>query len=136
MPSLRLYDIMISHAWTYGGDYNRLVDLLDATPNFAWRNFSVPEDDPIHAGTTRQLAAALDDRVRRVHAVVMLSGVYATHSDWMKREIEMAQNYGKPIIAVKPWGNQRASAVTQSAADVLVNWSTSSIVSAIRQYAL
>lgn len=136
MPTLRNYDLMISHAWTYGDDYDRIVNLLNSAPNFQWRNLSVPKDDPIHAQGARALATALDDRVRRVHAMLVLSGVYASHSDWMQRELEMANGYGKPIVSIKPWGNQRSSAIVDDAAIVLVNWNTDSIVSAIRQYAL
>jgi hypothetical protein len=48
----------------------------------------------------------------------------------------MAAAYDKPIIGLKPWGNQRVSAIVQDSAAELVNWSTGSIVSAIRRYAL
>jgi hypothetical protein len=35
MPSLRTYDLFISHAWSYGEDYYRIVEMLDAAPNFS-----------------------------------------------------------------------------------------------------
>jgi hypothetical protein len=136
LPSLRTYDLFISHAWTYGDDYFRLVDLLDGAPNFQWRNFSVPADDPIHSGTQRELHAALERQVGRVHAVLMLSGMYAAHSGWMQRELSMAQEYAKPIIGVFPWGNQRASSAVQNAADEMVGWNTATIVSAIRRQSI
>jgi hypothetical protein len=136
MPALRTYDLFISHAWTYGDDYYRLVDLLHDAPNFDWRNFSVPEDDPLHGGSARQLRDGLDRQMRGVHAVLMLSGVYATHSDWMQVEIELAQNYDKPIIGIYPWASQRASAAVQDVAHEMVAWNTSSIVNAIRRNAI
>lgn len=136
MPNLRTYDLFISHAWTYGDDYYRLVDMLGVAANFQWRNFSVPEDDPLHGGTDRQLRAALERQVSRVHAVLMLSGMYAAHSDWMQEELEMAASYDKPIIGIFPWGNQRASRAVQDAATEMVGWNTSSIVGAIRRLAL
>lgn len=135
MPSLRTYDLMICHAWRYGEDYDRLVTLLDDAPNFEWRNFSIPQDSPIHSRSEPRIRAALDEQVRRVHAVLMLGGVYASHSDWMQKEVEMAQGYGKHIIGIKPWGNERMSAIVQDAARELVNWSTASIVDAIRRNA-
>jgi hypothetical protein len=136
MPALRTYDVFISHAWTYGDDYYRLVDLLDAAPNFSWRNFSVPEDDPLHGGTASQLRAGLDRQIRNVHVVLTLSGVYATHSDWMQEELTLAEGYDKPIVGVLPRGSQRASSAVQDAALEMVPWSTVSIVDAIRRHAL
>ena len=47
MPELKTYDLFISHAWKYNEDYYRLVDMLNNAPNFKWRNYSVPEHDPV-----------------------------------------------------------------------------------------
>lgn len=136
MPTLRTYDLFISHAWTYNDDYYRLVGLLDSARNFDWRNFSVPEHDPLHNGSSAQLRAALRRQVIRVHAVLMLSGVYASHSDWMQEELAMAADHGKPIIGIYPWGSQRASSAVRDAAHEMVGWNTASIVDAIRRHAL
>ena len=136
MPFLRTYDVFLSHAWTYGDDYDRLLGLLDGATNFTWRNFSVPENDPLHGGTTQALRAGLDRQIRNVHVVLMLSGVYATHSDWMNVELELAGKYYKPILGILPRGSQRASSVVQDAALEMVPWSTTSIVDAIRRHAL
>lgn len=46
MPSLYDYRIFISHAWKYGDDYIRLVNLLDAAPYFHYFNYSAPEQKP------------------------------------------------------------------------------------------
>ena len=136
MPVLRIYDVFISHAWTYGDDYYRLENMLDNAANFSWRNFSVAEDDPLHGGTTQKLRNGLDRQIRRVHVVLMLSGVYATHSDWMQEELALAQGYDKPIIGIFPHSSQRASSVVQEAAHEMVGWNTTSIVDAIRRRAI
>ena len=136
MPALRTYDVFITHAWTYGDDYYRLVDLLANAANFDWRNYSVPEDDPLHGGTDAKLRQGLSRQMRGVHVVLALSGVYASHSGWMQEELAIADGHGLPVIGVLPHGNQRASVAVQDAAVEMVNWSTSSIVAAIRQWAL
>jgi hypothetical protein len=135
MPQLRTYNVMISHAWKYGEHYAGLVKLLDAARYFEWRDFSVPEDHPIHSRSAARIREALQEQVRHTHVVLMLAGVYASHSDWMQEEVEMAKNYSKPIIGIRPRGNERISSVVANAADVMVNWNTASIVDAIREYA-
>ena len=42
------YNLFISHSWTYGDAYDRLVDMLNAKPYFSYKNYSVPKYDPIH----------------------------------------------------------------------------------------
>lgn len=63
--------------------------------------------------------------------VVILAGVYATYSKWIKVEIEIAQNLGKRIIAIEPWGSEKTSSVVKNAAHKIVKWSGASVVKAI-----
>ncbi len=136
MPALKTYDLFISHAWTYNAEYHRLVEMLRSAPNFYWRNYSVPDHDPLQARTTAALVAALNRQVRPVNAVLILSGMYVNHREWLQAEIEMAQAYRKPIIGVVPWGAERIPAPVQNTATVLLRWHTDSVVSAIRPHAL
>lgn len=64
------------------------------------------------------------------------AGVYATYSKWINKEIEMAQKYRKPIIAVQPWGAERTSSVVKNVADVIVGWNAKSVANAVREYAI
>ena len=58
--------------------------------------------------------------------------VYSSYSKWIDKEIEIAQNLGKPILAIEPWGSEKTSSVVKNAADRIVKWNTDSIVNAIR----
>lgn len=136
MPTLRSYSLFISHAWIYNDDYYRLVEFLNAAPNFSWKNYSVPSHDGLDARNARQLADALVRQISPTHCVLIIAGMYVAHREWLQREIEMAQAYKKPIIGIQPWGSQHTpSLVTQAAAEI-VGWNTSTIVSAIRNHAL
>jgi hypothetical protein len=66
--------------------------------------------------------------------VLIMAGKYATYSKWIEREIQIAKkDFAKPIIGIRPWANTQVSSVVAKAADRLVNWSTGSVVSAIRE---
>ncbi len=136
MPKLRTYHVFISHAWEHHDDYDRLVDMLDQAPNFSWKNYSVPEHDPLDADNQTELEEELREQIRPVHIVIVLSGMYAAYREWIQKEIDLAQEMGKPIIGVKPWGQERIPEVVQQAAEEIVGWNTDSIVRAIRQHAL
>ncbi len=140
MPLLKTYDLFISHPWSYNSEYYPLVDLLRQAPNFKWRNYSVPEHDPVLDPTKesgkKALRAELEGQIRPVNCVLIIGGMYVPHSDWILDEIGFAQKYGKPIIGIKPRGAQVMPRAVSGLADTIVGWTTESIVSAIRKHAL
>ena len=137
MPNLKTYDLFLSHAWRYNNDYYRLEKMLNDASLFYWRNYSVPEHSPLIDPSTpagkRTLTNELDQQVRPTNCVIILAGMYAAHSDWIEKEIQLANNYNKPIIGVKPWGQQRVPLIVQNNASEIVGWNTSTIISAIRR---
>ena len=134
---MRTYNLFISHSWRYGGQYDRLYSLLRARRYFAFRDYSVPQDDPIHdAATDAQLRQAIRDQMTPCHVVLILAGVYASHSKWINIEIDLAKagfQRPKPIVAIRPRGNILMSRRVREAADEIANWNTESIVRAIRR---
>lgn len=140
MPALKTYDLFLSHTWRYNSDYYRLEQMLHNAPNFKWRNYSVPEHNPLIDPNSPvgkiKLESLLLYQVKPVNCVVILGGMYTAYSEWVLKEIRLAQAYNKPIIARYPWGNVRMPIAVQAAAHELVNWSTTSIVDAIRRNSL
>ena len=130
-----IYNLFISHSWTYSDAYEKLVDLLNSAPYFSYKNYSVPKNDPIHnAPYDYQLKAAIRNQMQHASCVLILAGVYSTYSKWINIEIELANELGKRIIAIEPWGAEKTSTVVKNAADETVKWQTSSIVKAIRGF--
>ena len=132
MPALRTYKVFISHAWKYSDDYNRIVRLLDNAPNFLWQNYSVPEHDPLDG----DLKEALKKQIRPTQIVIILAGMYVNHSDWIEFEMDFADQIGKPMIGIKPWGQQRIPTEVQNRVKEMVGWNTTSIVKAIRKWSM
>lgn len=136
MPQLKSRNLFISHSWSYGDAYEKLINLLNAAPNFQYKNYSVPKNDPVHnAPNVDALYRAIQNQMVFCDVVLIMAGKYATYSKWIQREIQIAKGYStpKPIVAIRPWANEQVSSVVSDAADRLVSWSTSSIVSAIRE---
>lgn len=132
-----MYNLFISHSWTYSDAYERLTELLDNAKYFSYKNYSVPKNDPIHdANNDRELYEAIKQQIKYASVVIILAGVYSSYSKWIDKEIEIAQYLGKPIIAVEPWGAEKTSIKVKNPADKIVGWNTDSIVSAIREKSL
>ena len=137
MPELKTYDVFISHAWKHNDDYYRLVEMLDKAPNFKWRNYSVPEHDPVkNPKSKKELQEALKRQMRPANIIIILAGMYATHSDWIEFEMAYADELNKPMIGVRPWGQERVPRVVQEAVKEMVGWNTNTIVRAIRKWSL
>ena len=134
MPDLKMRTLFISHAWEYEQHYNQVKLWFDLEPNFSWRNCSVPSDDALEDKTSKGLSEGMTRQISPAQGVIILAGMYAAHSDWIKYEIAEAQRMSKIIIGVKPWGAERVPTVVQDAANIMVSWQSASIIKAVRDY--
>lgn len=130
--------VFISHSWKYSKVYETLASWIfeenwsvgQASLNF--RNFSVPQDDPIHyAPSSKALKEAILNQISRSHVVVIPTGMYTNYSDWIQKEIDGANLYSKPILAVNPNGQQRASGIVVENSAEHVGWTKKSVISGI-----
>ena len=137
---MKTYNLLISHSWDYSDAYDRLLHLLRAVPDFDFKDYSIPLDDPIRGvRNANQLREDIKNHIAPCSVVLIIAGVYATYSEWMNIEIDLAQKgfaNPKPIIAVRPRGSKRISAPVKKAANEIVRWNTDSIVDAIRELAI
>lgn len=136
--STKQIHIFISHAWAYSHHYDTLANWIfnerwsvgQAALDF--RDYSVPKNNPIHnVGTTQALKDAIFNQIARSHVIVIPSGMYATHSKWIQKEIDGAKLYKKPILAVNPWGQEKKAGVVLNNADDGVGWNKEPVINAI-----
>ena len=134
---MKTYHLFISHSWSHSDHYERLLGLLRGSPYFVFRDYSVPRNDPIHtSGTDAALRGRIRAQMASCHVVLILAGVYASYSKWIRKEIELAERgfaRRKPIVAIEPWGSERTSTSVKNAAARIVKWNTASVVRAIRE---
>ncbi|MBQ8680434.1 MAG: TIR domain-containing protein [Treponema sp.] len=123
--------IFISHSWNYD-DYEDLEKLLKNRAYFDWQESSVPATEPIE-GNRNEVWDTIENKIKWSQVVILIAGVYATYSNSIKREISIAKYYGKPIIAIVPFGQERTSYLTAYATET-VGWRADSVVKAIRKY--
>jgi hypothetical protein len=133
MPYLHLYRLFLSHAWAYSDGYNRIRQFLDAAPNFSYANYSVPIDQAFANMKKSDLEEQLRQQIRPVHTVVILGGMYVSHSDWIQFEISFAKSLNKPILGIMPWGGERMPTAVTTSANKIVGWNTTAIVAGIRE---
>jgi hypothetical protein len=130
--------IFISHAWAYSEDYNTLASWIfeenwsTGQASLDFRDYSVPKNDPIHNATTNKaLEEAIFNQISRSHVVVIPVGMYTSYSKWIQKEIDGANGYKKPILAVIPRGQQRKAEVVVNNASAEVGWNKQSVIDGI-----
>ena len=76
-----MFNLFISHSWSYSDSYDKLIRLLKTKPYFEFKDYSAPRDNPIHnAGTDTVIYAAIRRHMSPCSAVIIIAGVYATYS--------------------------------------------------------
>lgn len=133
---MKQYHIFISHAWDYNNQYNTIQRWLNDATYFTWTDYSVPITKPLHVSGKNDLKQRLENRIAMSSCMIVISGMYATYSEWIDYEIDIAVKYKKPIIGIRPWNQQRVPIKIQQNATTLVGWNSASVISAIRQFAL
>lgn len=136
MAGLRTYHVFISHSWKYPDPYETVKKWLDDASYFYWSDYSVPFYDPLDANSVRELKTKISTQIAKCSCVVILAGMYVNYSRWIDFEIDRAVEMGKPIIGVRPWGQERVPKKVADNSDVMVGWNSSSVVQAIRDYSV
>ena len=138
MSSRRIH-IFISHSWHYSGYYVTLAEwIFDekwsvGQASLKLVDYSIPKDNPIHnASTDKALEQTIYNHISPSHVIVIPTGMYTQYSKWIKKEINGAKYYKKPILAVNPWGQERTSSIVVNNATSRAGWNKKSVVDGIR----
>lgn len=137
---MREYNLFISHSWAYSDAYEKLVTMLKEASFFNFNNYSVPMDKSLviynKAYYEAELRNKIKNKMKHCNVVLILAGVYASYSESINMEISIANELGKPIIAIEPWGSEKTSQVVKMNAKSIVKWNSSSIVNAVKELTL
>jgi hypothetical protein len=128
------YNLFVSHSWGHGEHYERIVEFLDEVPSLEWQNHSVPSTDPLPVNTDEALRSELRTQMRTASVVIVSSGMYGAHSKWIPVELDLADELGKPVIAIVPEGQSKVPTKIQEVANTQVGWRKASLVNALAEY--
>lgn len=127
------YKVFICHAYRHGRLYDLLRSRLNTASHFTMRNVSIPSDMSIVGMSNSELYEEIRGRIASCDVVLAFTSVAASHSDWIKSELDLATELGKPILAISPFRNSRKSQYVLSVATRHVQpWRVDSVVNAIR----
>jgi hypothetical protein len=121
--------IFVSHSYRDADLYHKLIAELRNRSHFNFQDRSVPDITLIQNGKVKY---TIRKRIEQCDVVLVFSRPVATKSQMIQFELNMAKQYSKPIIAIKPLEDKNVSTVVRKYADVLIEWDVEEIVRQIR----
>jgi MTH538 TIR-like domain (DUF1863) len=118
------YNIFISQLKDDDEEYNRFIGKLEASYDFQWKNHSIADE------TNNE---QLNEQMKDVDVVIILSGMYSKNKTLIQKEIDLARNLKKPIVIIRPYGMENVPGSIEDAASEVVGWNTSCIVDSVRE---
>jgi len=127
--------LFVTHAFQEHEEYARLFEYLESRDNFFYNNYSDPEFD-LGPGGQEAIQEEIRRQIKPAEVVLFPVGVHAVKPQLIDFELQVAQAFKKPIIAIQAFGGT-ASIPKQAleAADVVVGWDDRVIIDNIRQLA-
>jgi hypothetical protein len=127
--------LFVTHAWETSDDYLRVFEYLESARNFFYRNYSTPDKPPSGADREAQ-REDLRRQIAPVEAVIALASLHDTQAELLTFEMLFAQAGHKPVILMKPFGQQReVPKAVLDLADETIEWDERALVDAIRRQA-
>lgn len=127
--------LFVTHAFSSNADYHRVFEYLEASPNFFYRNCSVP-DHPPATGGKEALKEEYRTQLKNAEVVVVLSSLYIENEFWTSYQMDVAQANNLPLVAVEPFGgNIKVPPEVSKRASEVIGWNERVMVDTVRRLA-
>jgi hypothetical protein len=127
--------LFVTHAFASHADYHRVFEYLEASPNFFYRNCSVP-DHPPTTGGKEALKEEYRTQLKNAEVVVVLSSLYLENEYWTTYQMDVAQANNVPLVVVEPFGgNIKVPAEVSKRASEVIGWNERVMVDTVRRLA-
>jgi hypothetical protein len=121
---LKEHHLFITHNGPGDEEYITFFQKLLEAPDFQWKDHGVP-------GMNEE--EELEEQIRPAQLVVVLSGLYNRHPELVKKQVEIAQNMGKPLLLIRPYGLEEVPVELDILASGVVGWNRVCIVEHIEE---
>lgn len=121
---LKVYKIFISHIGENEDEYSLFIEKLHATHDFEFKNYGILD---------RITEKDLQEQIKPVGIVIILSGLYNKYKNIIKKQIDIAKELDKPIILIRPFGMEDVPFELEEIAIDIVGWNAPCIIGAIEE---
>jgi hypothetical protein len=114
--------IFVTHAYQEHEEYARVYEYLESRDNFYYVNYSDPENKP-EGSDQEAVQEHLRKQIEPCEVVLFPVGVHAQDPKLLKFQLQVAQAFKKPILAIKSFGDtMMIPKDALEVADEIVEW--------------
>jgi len=127
------YRVFVTHLFQPSEDYQRVFEYLESRENFFYVNSSNPDGMP-SAGGSEGIKQTLREQIKPAEVVILPVALFDANPDLVRFQMDVAQAFSKPILAVKAFGETVAipQEVVERCDDV-IDWNDRNLINAIKK---
>ena len=127
------YHIFVTHLFQPNEDYQRVFEYLESRDNFFYVNSSSIEKMPTSGGPDA-IKEELREQIRPAEVVIMPISIFDLNQDLVRFQMDVAQAFKKPLLAVKAFGETVAlSREVIDRCDDIIEWNDRTLINAIKK---
>jgi hypothetical protein len=127
--------VFVVHTFAEQPDYLKVFEYLEARPNFYYHNCSRPGSKP-SSNDGEVLKDELRRQMQSAEIVILPVALFATNPVLVTFQVDAAKGLGKPVLAVKSFGETQAIKKSLlDKADDVVDWNDRTITESIKRLA-
>ncbi len=127
--------LFVSHAWKREVFHDYFLQLLRSTPGYRLEWGGVPEPYPA-SQTIENLDSILTKQLTDISCFVVLSDIFVTDPRVIRREMDLAAAFGKPILGMVPKSGGAVPRPVREASVELLPWNARQVLSAIEKWSV
>lgn len=126
--------LFVSHVFEPADDYERVFEYLESSHNFYYHNCSDPS--PRLGSSSEAMREELRKQIALAEVVIVPSGLYRQHREWIDFQLNCAKGMDKPVIVLESFGvKQKLPVQLEALSDEIIEWNERSIADSIRRQA-
>lgn len=133
MSETNPYHLFVTHLFQPNEDYQRVFEYLESRENFFYSNSSDIEAMPTTGGADA-IKEVLREQIKPAEVVIMPIAIFDSNPDLVRFQMDVAQAFKKPILAVKAFGETVAiQKEVIDRCDDIIDWNDRAMISAIKR---
>lgn len=127
------YRIFVTHLFQANEDYQRVFEYLESRDNFFYVNSSNLDSMP-ESGGAEGIKEELREQIKPAEVVIMPIAIFELNPDLVRFQMDVAQAFKKPLLAVKAFGETVAlNKEILDRCDDIVDWNDRALINAIKK---
>lgn len=128
------YRVYVTHVFQDDEDYQRVFEYLESRDNFFYLNSSDLTKMPADGGP-ESVKEELRNQIKPAEVVIMPVAVFDSNPDLVAFQLDVAEAFAKPIIAIQSFGDTVAirKDIIDRCAD-FIEWNDRALIEAIKLY--